>query len=215
MEPTRWPRLIVISDTARGPVELWLQKLEGLLAAAQATTVEVQLRDRQLPIRERQRLGEVLRALTRRHGQSFSVNDRLDLAVLLDADAVHLSELSVSADEARSYAGRQNRRWRVSAACHSPEQFAMATADALLLSPVMEARKDRSPLGFKGLRAAERARHERPAALGDCRLYALGGVTRHDARALLDAGADGVALIGELYEPDAPEALLRALRIER
>jgi thiamine monophosphate synthase len=59
------------------------------------------------------------------------------------------------------------------------------------------------------------ARQQRSARLGACLVYALGGVTRHNARALLDAGADGVALIGEALQPAGPSELLRALRIQR
>jgi thiamine-phosphate pyrophosphorylase len=212
---TVWPQLIVLTDTERGPVERWLCQVESLLALARPSSVEVILRDRQLPIRERRRLGDRLRALTRRHEQSLGVNDRLDLAVLLDADAVHLSEASVSVDDAREFGLRYGRRWRVSGACHAPERFRAATEDALLLSPIMEARKGRPPLGLSAVARAMSMQRERSRELARCRLYALGGVTSQNARALLDAGADGVALIGELFDPDAPKALARALGIER
>ena len=126
----RPPRLIVITDTERGSVELLLRQLERLARAAVPGSLEVQLRDPQLPIRERQRLGEQLRELTRRHEQLFSVNDRLDLAVLLGADGVHLSQASVVPDDARAFGLLHARSWRVSAACHAPADFATSTADS-------------------------------------------------------------------------------------
>lgn len=212
---TQPPRLIVITDTQRGSVEAWLSQLERLARAAVPGSLQVQLRDPQLPIRERQRLGERLRQLTFRHAQLFCVNDRLDLAVLLAADGIHLSHASVAPEDARAFGRVHAQSWHVSAACHAPDDFSASTADALLLSPVVEARKGRPPLGLDGLAQAQRARGERGSALRPCLLYALGGVTRHNARDLLDAGADGVALIGEVFEPAAPDSLLRALGIQR
>jgi thiamine-phosphate pyrophosphorylase len=209
------PVLIVITDTGRAPVEVWLSQLERLSAAASAGTVQVQLRDPQLPIRERLRFGQRLRELTRRHGQRLTVNDRLDLALLLEADGVHLAHASVAPEDARAFGDRYGLPWRISAACHVPEALADAAAEALLLSPVAQARKGRPALGIDGLKRALRARLDRSARLGACRVYALGGVTRHNAREFLEAGADGVALIGDALQPAGPAELARALGIQR
>lgn len=206
------PRLIVITDTERAPIEAWLERLGALFAAAAPGSVWVQLRDRELPIRERRRFGEQLRELSARHGQGLAVSDRLDLALLLDADGVHLGEASVRPADAREYAQRHARRWLVSAACHVAEEIEAPGADALLLSPVAAPRKGRPALGAAGIAkaAALRAR-----AGSRCLLYALGGVTADNAAQWLAAGADGVALIGELFAPGAARELARALGIAR
>jgi thiamine-phosphate pyrophosphorylase len=205
------PRLIIITDTLRAPAEVWLERLEALCAAAAPGSVWVQLRDRSLPVRERRRFGERLRELSARYGQGLAVNDRLDLAILLEADGVHLGETSVLAEDARAYARMHGKEWLVSAACHDVQRVSLATADALLLSPVAAPRKGKPALGAEGVREAVRARGERSSAL----LYALGGVTRDNARQWLDAGADGVALIGELLASGADRDLPRALAIAR
>jgi thiamine-phosphate pyrophosphorylase len=207
------PRLIAISDSTRGARDEWLQQLEVLLAAARRGSVLVLLRDPETPIRERFELGRRLRGLTRAHGQLLSVNDRLDLASLLDADAVHLSEASVSTEDARAFGRDHGRNWWLSRACHDAQRLLDATEDALLLSPIAQPRKGRPALGVDGLRSALTLRARRPAELGDCAVYALGGITRHDAGDMLAAGADGVALIGELFVPGAGLALLAALGI--
>lgn len=211
-----WPRLIVITDRTRGPLDSWLAQLEGLLERARAGSVEVMLRDPELPVSERYQLGQLLRGMTQRYGQSLSVSDRLDLALLLDAQAVHLSEASVAPADARAFARSRGRSFRVSAACHAPERCITATEDALLVSPIMATRKGRPALGASvfGHMRRQMARRRAPE-LGPCRLYALGGVTAGDAGMLRAAGADGVALIGELFEAGAPRALVTALRIER
>lgn len=209
------PRLMVISDAEQGAQGTWFDELTRLLTGALPGSVLVLLRDRQLPIRARLELGERLRRLTLEHSQRLLVSDRLDLAGLLDADGVHLSEASVSVEDARAFAARTGRNWLISAACHDPEQLSRASADALLLSPILAPRKGRPALGKSGLTRALAARRQRAAELGPCWLYALGGVTRQHAAELLAAGADGVALIGDLFVPGAAPALLAGLGIER
>jgi thiamine-phosphate pyrophosphorylase len=208
------PRLIAITDSRNRPPASMLARLEPLLGQARPGSVLVQLRDRHLPILERRTLGEALRALTRRHAQWLAVNDRLDLALLLDADAVHLPESGVAPEQARAFAAAHGRDWFVSAAAHAPEAAADSRADALLLAPVAEARKGRAALGAAALSRARSLAAQRPPSLGACHLYALGGVGAHNARALVDAGADGVAAIAAWLDQDVT-ALLAALGIAR
>lgn len=212
------PRLIAITDTTRAGVPALLDAIERLARAARPGSVLLQLRDRELPLAERRALGERLQASTRRHGQALVVNDRLDLAVLLEADGVHLGEASVSVADARAFGARQGRAWFVSVARHEPSAAPMTDADAVLLSPIVEARKGRAPLGVAGVTAAVSACAGRGSPSGQVpapRLYALGGVTRREVPALLAAGADGVAVIGELFEPGGAEELIAALDIAR
>ncbi|HEU4582245.1 MAG TPA: thiamine phosphate synthase [Polyangiaceae bacterium] len=209
------PRLIVISDSERGAREQWLQNLQGALSAARPGSVLVLLRDPASPIRARLELGRHLRGLTRAAEQLLSVSDRLDLAWLLEADGVHLSEASVSTEDARLFAREHGRRWWVSRACHEPRRLLDTRADALLLSPIAEPRKGRPALGLDGVREALELRARRPPELGGCELYALGGITRHNAAEMIAAGAQGVALIGELFLPGAAPALLAALGISQ
>jgi thiamine-phosphate pyrophosphorylase len=209
------PAIIAITDTERGPFARWLAQLELLLALAASDRVLVMLRDRQLSARERMSLGQRLRALTRQHGQRLSVNDRLDLAVLLDADAVHLAENSVAASEARAFARSVGRSFWISRAAHHPDDAAHVDADALLLSPIAEARKGRPALGVAGIEAARAARDRRTSEQGACALYALGGIGASNAAACVQAGAEGVALIGALLEPDVPRALVDQLGVRR
>jgi len=209
------PAIIAITDSSRGTLQRWLEALESLLVLAAPDRVLVMLRDRQLSARERMSLGHHLRALTRRHGQRFSVNDRLDVAVLLDADGVHLSEGSVAASDVRAFAREHGRSFWISRATHQPDEAATLDADAVVLAPIAEPRKGRPPLGAEGLARARGALASRSNELGRCSLYALGGVSAANATAWTRAGADGVALIGALLEPEAPRALVDALGARR
>lgn len=153
----------------------------------------VELRDPELPTRALLALGRTLRDETRAAGCALIVNDRLDLALLLDADGLHLGRRSIGVAEARALLGPDRF---VSVACHSVDDVrraATAGADAVKLSPIFASPGKGAPLG--------------PAALGEARaalaacgksaacLWALGGVDAENAALCFAAGADGVAAI--------------------
>jgi thiamine-phosphate pyrophosphorylase len=166
--------------------------------------VIVQCRDRQLPDGERLRWARQLRELTRESGQWLLVNDRVDLALLSDADGVHLGEASLEPSDVPD-CGRGAARLWVSAAWHGSGEPAPG-ARLLLLSPVVAPRKGLQALGTAGF--------ESRVALAKGRwVYALGGVRSSDVRALLRAGATGVAAIGAVIAEPAP--LIEALGIAR
>lgn len=153
--------------------------------------VEVQLRDPWLCTRELLELGRALAGRARRVGACLMVNDRLDVARLLDADGAHLGSRSVAVADARRLLGEGAR---ISVACHSVVEVAAARdagADAALLSPVFPAPGKGRPLGLGALRQAR-------SALGPespLELIALGGVSPERVASCLQAGADGVASI--------------------
>jgi thiamine-phosphate diphosphorylase len=164
----------------------------------------IQLRDRQLAIRERLHLGERLANLAREFDQYFCINDRLDLAVLLDANALHLGEGSVSAHQVRQQVG--DRFW-LTRASHEPLRSGAQGADATLLSPICKARKGACALGQGAITAA--------CDTSATSIYALGGVTADNAASCMAAGATGVAAIGAWLAVDSVEPLVRALKIGR
>ncbi|MEZ4223809.1 MAG: thiamine phosphate synthase [Polyangiaceae bacterium] len=201
------PRLIAITDIAQHGPELTFARALRLCEAGRAGTVLLQLRDRGLPLRDRLAHGLALREIASRFGQGLAVNDRLDVALLVRADAVHLGEASVEiADARRMVPGREVYR-----AVHDVGAALGSDADAVVLSPVLAPRKGAEPLGLAALQeyaAARRARAKGP------RLYALGGVDAAGAAACLAAGADGVAVQGAAWTGDIA-ALLDALDIAR
>lgn len=209
---TRAPRLIAITDRQVATAEQTLARFEHLARAARPRSVLFQLRDRELSARERLAFGQQLKALSVAADQGFQVNDRLDLALLLGADAVHLGESSVVAADARRLLGAA---CFVTSACHEPEGAVDVGVDGWLVSPVAAERKGRPPLGLGVLRDF----HARWLAAAGTRglpaLYALGGVDAGNARACLDAGATGVAVIGAALAALDPLPLLRALDIAR
>lgn len=194
------PKLIAISDRRVLDRAGTLARFAELAAFARPGSVLFQLRDLDLSLSERLSFGRELVILARAAGQTVAVNDRLDLAVLLDADAVHLGEAGIETEDVRNVVGPE--LW-VSRACHSVDRAAELEADGVLLAPVVAARKGRTPLGVEAL---TRARAALDLAGRGTQLFALGGVDAQSAAACLDAGAHGVAVIGAVLD-DAHEGV--------
>ncbi len=185
--------MIVTATDVVGADDL-LARLDALsdLSREARSRVAVMLRDPGLGSRELLRLGERLRERTRALGASLWVNDRLDLAKALGADAVHLGRRSVAIADAKAFLGDA---MRISVACHAPGEVAEAAAagaSAALLSPVFASPGKGPAIGTEALAAARAAL---AAAGGSLALYALGGVDAGRAAACLAAGADGVATV--------------------
>ena len=198
------PRLIVFTDTTRVAIASMLARFGALAQRAQVGSVQFTLRDYLLPVRERWALGERLAELAQRTQQSFAVAERADLARAFRCAAFHLPQGGLCAADARSYLGSEVL---LSRGGHDPSAAPEPELDALLLSPIFEARKGRPALGITAL---ERARAANPRHAW----FALGGVGASNAAACLSAGAAGVAVIGAALDAD-PEPLLGALGILR
>ena len=154
--------------------------------------LSVQLRDPEIPVRALRRFGEALRQATRAVGARLIVNDRVDLALLLEADGVHLGRRSMAVGDARALLGQG--AW-ISTSAHGIEDVvaaARAGADAALLSPIFASPGKGPPLGPEALGEARAVLAREGLSLV---VFALGGVTSRNAGLCFAAGADGVAAI--------------------
>ncbi|MFT3754952.1 MAG: thiamine phosphate synthase [Pseudoxanthomonas sp.] len=125
--PVRF-QLCVISD-GRGDAARLLTTLEAALRAAPPGAVAVQLRERTLSGAALLALAERLRVLTTRYGAALLINDRLDIALLVGADGVHLPGHGLPPQAARFTATTAGARLLVSVACHSLDEAHRAVAD--------------------------------------------------------------------------------------
>jgi len=206
------PRLVVITDLGLLETSELVRRLTELSRHAAPESLAVLLREHDASPRQRLDLGRKLRLVTRQGQQRLWVADRLDLALLLEADGVHLGEASVPARELRRLLGSHlhvSRAWH--RADIASEEHELEGVDALLLSPIFAARKGRPALGAPALTSVLAALE---AISKPPRLYALGGVTAADVPACDAAGAAGVAAIGAALAED-PMPLLEALAIRR
>jgi thiamine-phosphate pyrophosphorylase len=129
-------------------------------------------------------------------GVTFVVNDRADLARLVGA-ALHLGQDDLPPGAARRIVGNETL---VGYSTHNEAQLLAAAeepADYLALGPIFGTVSKQNPdpqVGLEGLRRL-RPLTARP-------LVAIGGITRENAREVLAAGADSVAVIGDLFPED-------------
>lgn len=137
------------------------------------------------------------------------MNDRADLCVAAGFDGLHVGQDDLSPDAARRIIG-PDRILGVST--HNPDQLAAAdktSADYLAIGPVFATSSKANPdpvVGLEGVRSA-RALTRKP-------LVAIGGITRQNARSVIDAGAHAVAVISDLIRAPrkSAEEFLRILR---
>ncbi len=133
------------------------------------------------------------------------LNDRADLAVLAEWDGVHVGQSDLSPEDARRIVGET--RW-VGVSTHNDEQVRVAelsSADYVAVGPVFATgtKLDAEPvIGMEGVRRA-RALTTKP-------IVAIGGITRANARSVIEAGADSVAVISALFaEGESVEKVAR------
>lgn len=146
-----------------------------------------------------------LRARCAAAGVPFVVNDRPDLAVLTDADGLHLGQGDLPVDAARRIAGAREIGLSTHDAAQAREAV-RAGADLVAFGPVFPTTSKQDPdpvVGVDGL-AAICAAVDRP-------VVAIGGITLARAPAVRDAGAAFGAVISAICAADDPEAAARAL----
>lgn len=185
------PRLLALSNLAGTPDSEPF--LRACAEECRPGAVGVVLRDRELPYGVREALASRLNVQS--YGQKLIVSDRVDLALALNADGVHLPANGLPASQVRS----RNSGW-LSRAWHDLWSLAdseVRALDALIISPVFRALKGRSALGLSAL---ESAATEIKAQFPHLALFALGGVTDENAGDCLKAGMDGVAVMTPIVE---------------
>ena len=144
--PTTWPpdsgrvrfRLWVVTD-GRGDGPRLLATLAAALKSAPAGAVAIQLRERAVSGAALYALAKSLRALTTQYAAALLVNDRLDVALAVGADGVHLPAHGLSPAAARRVAEKAGADFLVSAACHSlaaAQQAAAGGADLITFGPI-------------------------------------------------------------------------------
>jgi len=174
--------------------------------ALQAGVCAVQLRERDLDTRSLLALAEALLPVIRRHGASLFINDRIDLAVALGADGVHLRATSLPVRVARGLVGA---RRLLGVSVHSADEAARAEsegADFAVLGPIYETASKREYGPPVGLQAVEEASRR-------CRIpiFGIGGVTPARASDVRRAGAHGVAVISSVLAAASVGSAVREL----
>lgn len=203
--------------------------LQKIAEAARAGIDYIQLREKDLPIRDLEELArqairilrEIQSPLETRNPKletKLLINSRTDIALATGADGVHLRSDDISPAEIRAIQSAASRNWGeetrnliVGVSCRSAEDVRRAAhegATLAVLAPVFgKVTQGRDapqiqPLGTDALKAA---------CQSSLPIFALGGVTLANAQSCLNAGAQGIAGI-RLFQKNNIEEVARELR---
>ncbi len=192
-------RLCLVTDRRRCALPL----AEAVGRAVRGGVTAVQLREKDLPEGEVRELARMIRGAVAGSGALFIVNHHLGVALEL-ADGVHLGKGGPSISEARERGAKL-----VGVSTHSREEAMRAEeagASYVFFGPIFEtaSKPGGKPQGLRAL-AEVRGAIEVP-------LVGIGGINAGNARGVLDAGADGVAVVSSILAASDLEAAGRKLR---
>jgi thiamine-phosphate pyrophosphorylase len=200
------PRVYLITDRhATGDRKVSAVVAAALRGAGPAVSqVAVQLREKDLSARALVELARELRAVTSAAGAALFINDRVDVALAVDADGVHLPTSGLSAGQVRSLAPNLC----VGVSTHDVsevESAAQSGADFVVFGPVFDTPSKRAYGPPKGLQALAQA----------CRcsipVIALGGIDNSNAESCIRMGAYGIAAIRTVIAADDAAVALAQL----
>ena len=184
------PRLYAIVDPAQAGGRSVLEITEQLLAAGVRL---IQLRDKNASSGELYSTAKLMAERIGRAGGIFVVNDRADVARAIDADGVHLGQDDLPVESARALLGSDKM---IGHSTHTLSQVVTThdyPLDYLAFGPIFSTSSKQNPdavVGLAGLREARKATRKP--------LVAIGGITLENARSVIEAGADSVAVIRDL-----------------
>jgi thiamine-phosphate pyrophosphorylase len=192
-------RLYVVTDrqqTAGRPLE------EVVAAVARGGAGAIQLREKDLSARELYALGARLQTVLAPYNVPLLINDRLDVALALNAAGVHLAGHSLSPAQARRVLGPEKL---IGVSTHSVDDACQAMAegaDFIVFGPVYETPSKLAygpPQGLQRLTTVQRQI--------TIPVLAIGGIDLSNLSQVLQAGAHGIAVIrAVLAAPDPAEA---------
>jgi thiamine-phosphate pyrophosphorylase len=180
--------------------------LEIVEAAVSGGVSAVQLREKKSNTRDFYEEGLKIRDLLRSKGVPLIINDRIDVALALDADGVHLGQSDMPVKVARRILGPDRI---IGLSVEKPEHInvdAVNYADYLGISPIFLT-STKSDLdtswGLEGIRRARSMTH--------LPLVAIGSVKLENAADVIRAGADCVAVVTAIVAADDPREATRLL----
>lgn len=186
-------RVYLITDRKQTKVPL----LQAIRQALQGGVRAIQLREKDLPIRELLALAQDMRSLTKEYSAKLFINDRVDVAVAVDADGVHLGHQSMPPEAVRRIAGD---RMLIGVSTHTIEEANAAEAggaDFITFGPVFLTPSKAAfmrPVGLDNLKEAKKS--------VKIPLFGLGGIKSGNVRQVMCSGADGIALISAIFRTD-------------
>ncbi|MCZ7569190.1 MAG: thiamine phosphate synthase [Ardenticatenaceae bacterium] len=203
MKDVDWSVYIITDRRAAGGRSL--VELVGAAIAGGATAV--QLREKGTVTREIIRLGHALHEVTRAAGIPLIINDRVDVALALDAEGVHVGQDDIPAPVARRLIGPDRILGVSVSTADEARRAELQGADYLGVGDIFgtPSKPDAgSPIGVGSLVRIVRA--------VSIPVVAIGGITPENAAAVIQAGAVGVAVISAVFGAEDVAQATRDLR---
>ena len=180
------PKLMLITD---GSLEADSSAIDIIISACRSGLPAIQLREKSMETRKLWELAAMLHQKTSEYKTFFSINDRIDIAIALNADGIQLSEKSLPPQIAK----KLNPSLMVGVSVHSLEMGQRAEqegADYLVFGPIFDTPSKRAfgpPQGLSQLK--------KMTSTLSIPVLAVGGITPLNAKSCIEAGAHGVAAI--------------------
>jgi thiamine-phosphate pyrophosphorylase len=168
---------------------------QQLLQLSEGGATIVQLREKTLSTLEYYREASESIRIARERGLKIIINDRVDIALALKADGVHIGQDDLPPQAARELLGSDVI---IGFSTHNLQQAKLSTRmpiDYIAIGPIFSTFTKTSTEPSVGLEGLMQVRQ----AVGDIPLVAIGGITSENSRDVLDAGANAVAIISDIW----------------
>ena len=173
--------------------------LDAVASALKGGVDILQLREKNMPANKIIELGKKVKLLCAEYGATFIVNDRVDIAYVLDADGVHLGQDDMDIESARKILGN-NAIIGISTHASAQAQKAVADgADYIGMGPVFTTptKPGRQSVGLEYVKwVSENIKI--PA-------FAIGGIDLDNVQDVVNAGAKKIAVVRAIINSDNPE----------
>ncbi len=196
--------LYVITDAKLSPGR---SHLEVAQAAIEGGASIIQFRDKEMSTRQLEETARKIKELTDEASIPLIINDRLDVALAVDADGVHVGQDDMPAALARQLIGPHKILGVSASTVEEALQAEREGADYVSASPVFTTptKPDAPPpTGLEGLRAIVEA--------VNLPVIAIGGINEKNAAEVIEAGAQGIAVISAVISAPDIVAAARHLR---
>ncbi|HEX9020042.1 MAG TPA: thiamine phosphate synthase, partial [Nitrospirota bacterium] len=170
---------------------------EAVRLALEGGARAVQLREKDLPVRELLSLAQELRTITRGFGARLFINDRVDVAVAVNADGVHLGRESMPPGAVRKIVGT---KMLIGVSTHGLDEALEAEksgADFITFGPVFHTLSKMqygNPVGLKSLISVKE--------VVSIPIFGLGGIKSGNLNSIFQSGAYGISLISAIFAAD-------------
>jgi thiamine-phosphate pyrophosphorylase len=168
----------------------------------------IQLREKEISSREYLELAQTLKTVTDRHDIPLIINDRIDIALAIDADGVHLGPDDLPIPIARKLLGDDKIIGCSAASVEEALLFQVQGADYLGVGAVFPTATKRGTekVGLEDLRGIKSAVH--------IPVVAIGGIKAENAKPVMETGVDGVAVVSAIMnQTDIREAARQLLSL--